>query len=258
MTSLILLHRKYEVSNMMAATRATKDRIFTLRVKTEENHPSDGYRWRKYGQKVVKGNPNPRSYYRCTHIGCNVKKHVEREAADVKILLTTYTGKHGHPEPPKRSSSSSGPRNRSRSSVPARLGIPLFSSSSSAQDMRPFPYPSASAAQDMRPYLYPFASAPQDERPFPYPSASAAQDMRPYPYNPYASAAQDIRPYPYNPYASAAQEIRPYPYPYALASQDMRQFPSSLNPGIDMTHISMSGLSKLPNFLYEWNQGFMG
>lgn len=69
----------------------------------------DGYNWRKYGQKQVKGSEYPRSYYKCTHTDCQVKKKVER-SHDGQITEIIYKGSHNHakPQPNRRAVPGSG------------------------------------------------------------------------------------------------------------------------------------------------------
>ncbi|XP_038904983.1 probable WRKY transcription factor 2 isoform X2 [Benincasa hispida] len=93
------------VTEMSGATRAIREPRVVVQTTSEVDILDDGYRWRKYGQKVVKGNPNPRSYYKCTNPGCTVRKHVERASHDLKSVITTYEGKHNHDVPAARNSS---------------------------------------------------------------------------------------------------------------------------------------------------------
>ncbi|XP_020590054.1 probable WRKY transcription factor 3 isoform X2 [Phalaenopsis equestris] len=68
----------------------------------------DGYNWRKYGQKQVKGCEYPRSYYKCTQVKCPVKKKVER-SVDGQVTEIIYMGQHNHDRPiPSRRSKEGG------------------------------------------------------------------------------------------------------------------------------------------------------
>ncbi|KAL6853573.1 hypothetical protein ACP4OV_019602 [Aristida adscensionis] len=58
----------------------------------------DGYQWRKYGQKIIRGNAFPRCYYRCTYHqddGCPATKHVEQHnSQDPPLFRVIYTNEH--------------------------------------------------------------------------------------------------------------------------------------------------------------------
>ncbi|PHU28072.1 putative WRKY transcription factor 56 [Capsicum chinense] len=81
----IIKKRKYVPPRIAFHTRSTEDIL------------DDGFKWRKYGQKAVKNSTHPRSYYRCTHHTCNVKKQIQRHSKDTGIVVTTYEGIHNHP-----------------------------------------------------------------------------------------------------------------------------------------------------------------
>ncbi|RDY13080.1 putative WRKY transcription factor 50 [Mucuna pruriens] len=57
------------------------DRV-AFKTKSEVEILDDGFKWRKYGKKMVKNSPNPRNYYKCSVDGCAVKKRVERDKDD--------------------------------------------------------------------------------------------------------------------------------------------------------------------------------
>lgn len=104
---LLWFFRKGEDENegiSASGSRTIREPRIVVQTTSEIDILDDGYRWRKYGQKVVKGNTNPRSYYKCTSNGCPVRKHVERAHQDMRSVITTYEGKHNHEVPAARGS----------------------------------------------------------------------------------------------------------------------------------------------------------
>lgn len=64
----------------------------------------DQFRWRKYGQKLVKGSDHPRSYFKCSTKTCTAKKYHEKldettveDDPPVARFRTIYLGTHVHP-----------------------------------------------------------------------------------------------------------------------------------------------------------------
>lgn len=93
---------KHEAQNNYSAHNAS------MSIKEQRRSEEDGYKWRKYGEKQVKGSENPRSYYKCTHFSCLMKKKVER-SLEGHVTEIVYKGSHNHhkPQSNKRKTNSS-------------------------------------------------------------------------------------------------------------------------------------------------------
>ncbi|XP_044972472.1 probable WRKY transcription factor 50 [Hordeum vulgare subsp. vulgare] len=90
-------------TSLTSSDARSKGSKIAFKTRSEVEVLDDGYRWRKYGKKMVKNSPNPRNYYRCSSEGCRVKKRVERDRDDERFVITTYDGVHNHlaPLPPQ-------------------------------------------------------------------------------------------------------------------------------------------------------------
>lgn len=59
----LLCHRKTAIETVASSHVTVAESKIVLQTRSEVDFLDDGYKWRKYGQKVVKGTQHPRYLY---------------------------------------------------------------------------------------------------------------------------------------------------------------------------------------------------
>nr|XP_043616102.1 probable WRKY transcription factor 27 [Erigeron canadensis] len=141
--SFIINNEDHSSSHARKRKNKRKKRVIGLR---EEELSNDGWAWRKYGQKPIKGSPHPRNYYRCsTTKDCLAKKQVERSPSDTSNFVVSYYGDHLHPRPTHLSSLAGTTRSTKSNMLSATLPeLPTLSSSSSPPSTSSISLPTSS------------------------------------------------------------------------------------------------------------------
>ncbi|XP_044507084.1 probable WRKY transcription factor 58 isoform X2 [Mangifera indica] len=58
--------------------------------------PEDGYEWKKYGQKFIKGIGKFRSYFKCQKANCMAKKRADWSPSEPGSVRIAYENEHSH------------------------------------------------------------------------------------------------------------------------------------------------------------------
>ncbi|XP_057426060.1 WRKY transcription factor 28-like [Lotus japonicus] len=90
--------RKYGQKSIKGAPNPRENKQMET-VFYDELPPSDKWTWRKYGTKSIKGTPHPRNYYKCSSFkNCTARKWVQRSSSEAHKFIITYKGEHSHQE----------------------------------------------------------------------------------------------------------------------------------------------------------------